>query len=98
MTGASRAASSATPPHHIMNRNGLLRGTVVRKSAQSAASTRSSTPHASQSAPTTIYGGGVKDASGRTSEYSVRNVFYCPSPKRQSVLVQGRPMSRLQVG
>ncbi|KAI0029728.1 CDK-activating kinase assembly factor MAT1-domain-containing protein [Vararia minispora EC-137] len=52
-----------------MSRNNLLRGTTVRKSAQSAATTRSNTPHAAQAAPTTFFNGGVKDSSGRTAEF-----------------------------
>ncbi|OCH87413.1 CDK-activating kinase assembly factor [Obba rivulosa] len=49
--------------------NGWLRGTIVRKSGVStASSTRTSTPQI-QSTSTTVFGGGVKDASGRTSEY-----------------------------
>lgn len=48
---------------------GLLRGTVIRKGgASSSSSTRISTPQV-QSTSTTIFGGGVKDPSGRTSEY-----------------------------
>ncbi|EED79038.1 predicted protein [Postia placenta Mad-698-R] len=50
---------------------GLLRGTVIRKGgASSSSSTRISTPQV-QSTSTTIFGGGVKDPSGRTSEYFV---------------------------
>ncbi|KAF9262201.1 CDK-activating kinase assembly factor [Marasmius fiardii PR-910] len=50
---------------------GWLQGTTVRKSGVASSSsnaTRSSTPQV-QSTSSTIYGGGVKDPSGRTSEY-----------------------------
>ncbi|KAI0670528.1 CDK-activating kinase assembly factor [Trametes maxima] len=54
----------------MAQRNGWLRGTIIRKSGPSTASnTRNSTPHASQNTSTTIFNGGVKDPSGRTSEY-----------------------------
>ncbi|KAI0709044.1 CDK-activating kinase assembly factor [Earliella scabrosa] len=53
----------------MAQRNNWLRGTTVRKSGPSTAtSTRTSTPQI-QSTSGTIYGGGVKDPSGRTSEY-----------------------------
>ncbi|GJE86955.1 CDK-activating kinase assembly factor [Phanerochaete sordida] len=46
-----------------------LRGTTIRKGGNgSSASTRTATPQV-QSTSTTIFGGGVKDPSGRTSEY-----------------------------
>ncbi|KAG6884697.1 hypothetical protein C0992_005902 [Termitomyces sp. T32_za158] len=49
---------------------GWLQGKTVRKGAvgSSASTTRSSTPQV-QSTSTTVFGGGVKDLSGRTSEY-----------------------------
>ncbi|CAA7267937.1 unnamed protein product [Cyclocybe aegerita] len=49
---------------------GWLQGKTVRKGGAlaSATHTRSSTPQV-QSTSTTIFGGGVKDASGRTTEY-----------------------------
>ncbi|THH13611.1 hypothetical protein EW146_g6635 [Bondarzewia mesenterica] len=48
---------------------GWLRGTTIRKNGTSTPSqTRSVTPQV-QSTSTTIYGGGVKDPSGRTSEF-----------------------------
>ncbi|KIY43654.1 CDK-activating kinase assembly factor, partial [Fistulina hepatica ATCC 64428] len=48
----------------------FLRGKTVRKSGlTSHTHTRSSTPQI-QSTSTTIFGGGIKDPSGRTSEYS----------------------------
>lgn len=52
---------------------GWLLGKTVRKggAGSSSANTRSSTPQI-QSTSTTIFGGGVKDASGRTTEYFVR--------------------------
>ncbi|KAH9842860.1 CDK-activating kinase assembly factor MAT1-domain-containing protein [Rhodofomes roseus] len=47
-----------------------LRGTVIRKGGISTgSSTRTSTPQI-QSTSNTVFGGGVKDASGRVSEYS----------------------------
>lgn len=55
------------------NTGGWLKGTTVRKggtTATNAHSTRPNTPQV-QSTSTTIFGGGVKDASGRTSEYFV---------------------------
>ncbi|KAI0703583.1 CDK-activating kinase assembly factor MAT1-domain-containing protein [Cytidiella melzeri] len=56
----------------MANRTGAsswLRGTIVRKGGGSSmSSTRTSTPQI-QSTSTTIFGGGVKDPSGRTSEY-----------------------------
>lgn len=57
----------------MAQRSGWLRGTIIRKSgASTATSTRTSTPSQVQSTSATIYGGGVKDPSGRTSEYFVR--------------------------
>ena len=51
---------------------GWLKGKTVRKGgALSSNNTRSSTPQGVQSTSTTIFGGGVKDASGRTSEFFV---------------------------
>ncbi|KAH7889926.1 CDK-activating kinase assembly factor [Phlebopus sp. FC_14] len=53
------------------NVGGWLKGTTVRKGgilSTSAHTARSSTPQI-QSTSTTIFGGGVKDASGRTTEY-----------------------------
>ncbi|KAI0664958.1 CDK-activating kinase assembly factor [Cubamyces menziesii] len=53
----------------MAQRNSWLRGTIIRKSGPSTStSTRTSTPQV-QSTSTTIYGGGVKDPSGRTTEY-----------------------------
>lgn len=59
-----------------MSKGGLnwLRGTVIRKSGLSGsshASTRPSTPQV-VSTSTIVFGGGVKDATGKTAEYSVR--------------------------
>lgn len=58
------------------NAGGWLKGTTVRKggTATNSHSTRPNTPQV-QSTSTTIFGGGVKDASGRTSEY-----FVSPAP------------------
>ncbi|KAL0577891.1 TFIIH/NER complex subunit [Marasmius crinis-equi] len=60
---------------------GWLQGTTVRKAGAATSSshgTRSSTPQV-QSTSTTIYGGGVKDPSGRTSEYFVlRKLAFSP--------------------
>lgn len=55
------------------NVGGWLRGKTVRKGGISSSNshTRSSTPQAVQSTSTTVFGGGVKDASGRTSEFFV---------------------------
>ncbi|KAI3607516.1 transcription repair factor tfiih subunit tfb3 [Moniliophthora roreri] len=56
---------------------GWLQGKTVRKSGTAASSThttRTSTPQV-QSTSSTIYGGGVKDPSGRTAEY-----FASPAP------------------
>ncbi|KAH9901239.1 CDK-activating kinase assembly factor [Cubamyces lactineus] len=53
----------------MAQRNSWLRGTIIRKSGPSTSTnTRTSTPQV-QSTSTTIYGGGVKDPSGRTTEY-----------------------------
>ena len=50
---------------------GWLRGKTIRKGGiASNAHTRPSTPQV-QSTSSTIFGGGVKDPSGRTSEYFV---------------------------
>lgn len=55
---------------------GWLRGTIRKAGTSSSAhGTRSSTPQI-QSTSTTIFGGGVKDATGKVSEYSVR-VLIC---------------------
>ncbi|KAI0064701.1 CDK-activating kinase assembly factor [Artomyces pyxidatus] len=56
MSGASRS-----------NVGGWLRGTTIRKGA-TPSTTRSATPQV-QSTSSTVFGGGVKDASGRTSEF-----------------------------
>jgi CDK-activating kinase assembly factor MAT1 len=55
------------------NVGGWLRGKTVRKGgiASTHSHTRSNTPQV-QSTSTTIFGGGVKDPSGRTSEFFVR--------------------------
>jgi len=53
------------------NAGGWLKGTTIRKGGTTATnshSTRSNTPQV-QSTSSTVFGGGVKDASGRTSEY-----------------------------
>ncbi|KAF8831657.1 hypothetical protein HHX47_DHR1000771 [Lentinula edodes] len=52
---------------------GWLQGRTVRKGGHSSSNshTRSSTPQV-QSTSTTIFGGGIKDPSGRTSEYFYR--------------------------
>ncbi|PFH49114.1 hypothetical protein AMATHDRAFT_81490 [Amanita thiersii Skay4041] len=50
------------------NVGGWLQGKTIRKSGTTT-STRSSTPNHVQSTSSTVYGGGVKDASGRTTEY-----------------------------
>ncbi|KAF8636610.1 hypothetical protein AX17_003420 [Amanita inopinata Kibby_2008] len=58
---------------------GWLQGKTIRK-AGTASSTRSSTPSQFQSTSTTVYGGGVKDASGRTTEYFVTISRFTNSP------------------
>ncbi|KAF8228956.1 CDK-activating kinase assembly factor [Tricholoma matsutake] len=52
----------------MSSRGGWLRGKTVRKGGV-ASHTRSSTPQLAQTTSTTLFGGGVKDASGRTSEF-----------------------------
>ena len=58
------------------NTGGWLQGKTVRKGGIVTSNQRSSTPHQVQSTSSTIFGGGVKDASGRTSEYFVRHSCY----------------------
>lgn len=53
---------------------GWLQGKTVRKGGI-ASNGRANTPHTVQSTSSTIFGGGVKDPSGRTSEY-----FVSPNP------------------
>ncbi|KAF9452837.1 CDK-activating kinase assembly factor [Macrolepiota fuliginosa MF-IS2] len=49
---------------------GWLQGKTIKKAgANSSNHTRSSTPQQVQSTSTTVFGGGVKDASGRVTEY-----------------------------
>ncbi|KAI0340492.1 CDK-activating kinase assembly factor [Trametopsis cervina] len=69
-----------------------LRGTIVRKGGSSLSSTRTSTPQI-QSTSTTIFGGGVKDPSGRTSEYFAMD-DQCPVCKSDRYL---NPKLRLLV-
>ncbi|PPQ64014.1 hypothetical protein CVT24_009388 [Panaeolus cyanescens] len=75
---------------------GWLQGKTVRKGGPlaqtSANATRSSTPQV-QSTSTTIFGGGVKDPSGRTSEYSSMD-DQCPVCKSDRYL---NPKLRLLV-
>jgi hypothetical protein len=81
-----------------------LQGKTVRKGgitsstsiASSASHSRSSTPHV-QSTSTTVFGGGVKDPSGRTSEFFV-SIYYLTLLDSSYPLSQvyGRPVSRLQ--
>lgn len=53
-----------------MNVGGWLQGKTIKKTgANSSSHTRSSTPQQVQSTSTTVFGGGVKDASGRVSEF-----------------------------
>lgn len=60
------------PPDPIMSRaNGWLRGTTVRKGGAATNNQRPNQGHV-VSTSSTIFGGGVKDPSGRTSEYFVR--------------------------
>lgn len=84
------------------NTGGWLRGTTVRKGGTTAAnshSTRSNTPQV-QSTSLTVFGGGVKDASGRTSEYfvsptRVRSLFRFS--ETGTMTVNGRSVPRVQV-
>ena len=51
---------------------GWLKGKTVRKGGMTTAqNTRSNTPQV-QSTSSTLFGGGIKDASGNTTEYFVR--------------------------
>ena len=62
----------------IMSRsstNGWLRGTTVRKGGAATNAQRPSQGHV-VSTSNTIFGGGVKDPSGRTSEYFVRGATH----------------------
>lgn len=84
------------------NAGGWLKGTTVRKGGTAATnshSTRSNTPQV-QSTSFTVFGGGVKDASGRTSEYFV-SLICAPSfprfPETGTMAVYGRSMSCVQV-
>jgi CDK-activating kinase assembly factor MAT1 len=52
------------------NVGGWLLGKTVRKGGAASANSGRSTPQI-QSTSATIFGGGVKDASGRTAEYFV---------------------------
>ena len=53
------------------NVGGWLKGKTVRKGGVTTAqNTRSNTPQV-QSTSSTLFGGGVKDASGKTTEYFV---------------------------
>jgi CDK-activating kinase assembly factor MAT1 len=52
-----------------------LRGTTIRKGTTTPA-TRSHTPQTQTTSSTIIFSGGVKDASGRTSEYFVSIYIY----------------------
>ncbi|TFK42760.1 CDK-activating kinase assembly factor MAT1-domain-containing protein [Crucibulum laeve] len=76
------------------NVGGWLQGKTVRKAgAISNSHTRSSTPSHIQSTSSTIFGGGVKDASGRTSEFSSMD-DQCPVCKSDRYL---NPKLRLLV-
>ncbi|KAF9072962.1 CDK-activating kinase assembly factor MAT1-domain-containing protein [Rhodocollybia butyracea] len=74
---------------------GWLQGKTVRKGGHgSNLHTRSSTPQV-QSTSSTIFGGGIKDPSGRTSEYFVRSMDdQCPVCKSDRYL---NPKLRLLV-
>jgi len=81
----------------MSNRNavgGWLRGTTIRKGGASSSNnhTRHSTPQI-QSTSSTIFGGGVKDPSGRTSEYFAMD-DQCPVCKSDRYL---NPKLRLLV-
>jgi len=83
MTNVTTTTLSRPPPESsslIMTSRagGWLQGRKVGKGSTltSASATRSSTPHQQvQSTSTTVFGGGVKDPSGRTTEYFVRLFF-----------------------
>lgn len=81
---------------------GWLKGTTVRKGGTTATnshSTRSNTPQV-QSTSSTVFGGGVKDASGRTSEYFVSPTRAPPLfqfPETGTMAVYGRSMPCMQV-
>lgn len=76
---------------HTMASRGWLQGKTVRKGGAlaSTSNTRSSTPQGVQSTSTTIFGGGVKDPSGRTSEFFVSgshvSLFRILIPRSQSM-------------
>lgn len=65
-----------------VNVGGWLQGKTIKKSGVGSSShTRSSTPQQVQSTSTTVFGGGVKDASGRVTEYFVSCSCMMPQHK-----------------
>lgn len=83
------------------NVGGWLQGKTVRKGgipSTSQHTARSNTPQV-QSTSTTIFGGGVKDASGRTSEFFVSafSLIVIIMTSRNESTVDGRRMSGVQV-
>ncbi|PCH38290.1 CDK-activating kinase assembly factor [Wolfiporia cocos MD-104 SS10] len=76
------------------NANSWLRGTVIRKGGVSTSTNGRTTTPQVQSTSTTVFGGGVKDTSGRTSEYFSMD-DQCPVCKSDRYL---NPKLRLLVG
>ena len=75
------------------NAGSWLRGTAIRKGTATP-TTRSHTP---QTQSNTFFSGGVKDASGRTSEYFVRAHSPVFLMSTHCKLVYGRPVPRMQI-
>ncbi len=86
------------------NAGSWLRGTTIRKGTTTPA-TRSHTPQTQTTSSSIVFSGGVKDASGRTSEYFVsappHATFRLPFPLTvvsSCHQVHGRSMSSVQIG
>ena len=77
------------------NAGSWLRGTAIRKGTATP-TTRSHTPQ-TQSNTSIVFSGGVKDASGRTSEFFVRSQPPFTNISTNCNLVYGRPVSRMQI-
>ena len=82
----------------MANRMNFLQGKPVRKvpPANASHSRSSSTPQVNGTSAT-IYGGGVKDPSGRITEYSVIALITCSSTVFTSETVRRRPVPCVQV-
>jgi hypothetical protein len=78
-----------------MSNRSWLRGTAIRKGTTTP-TTRSHTPQ-TQSNTAIVFSGGVKDASGRTSEFFVRVYPHLSIMSTDCKLVYGRPVSRMQI-